>query len=393
MFLVPAGCGSSGGDDGGGGTGRLCSLDLTGAVDSNFGDARLDALLEAAGRFSAAAADIDTEMNTACNNIASDLGQSSSDDTEIACDNAVAGIEAALDANAGVVLTVDVVPPTCSVASDVFIDCVAECDASFDAEATPPTCEGGELSGSCSGSCSGECTVSGDVDCAGSCSGSCSGSCDATVVATCEGTCNGRCDGTCSATGPDGECMGTCEGTCRGSCEGTITGSCSGTCEGSCEGECRAEIDGECSGQCSGECSVAFEEPRCEGGTLDVEADADCQAACEADASFDLECDEPEVVVTFTGEVTAQAELDALIATLEANYGAIVIVARRAEIITSATLDLAGAVTGAVAAATTISLEAADCVQFAIETVASASASVSVSVEASASVSGSASGG
>lgn len=369
-----------------------CKLNFAGPVNAAFGNVSLDALIEASARFGVAARDIDSSVRGACNAINTGLGAQTSDDTATACDNAAAAIDAVLAANPSVTVTIEYVPPVCAASASAIVECTAACDASFDASATPPTCEGGELSGGCSGECSGTCTVEGSATCTGSCSATCSGQCDATITGTCEGTCNGQCDGTCSAMGGDGNCAGTCDGTCRGTCSGAVEGTCSGTCEGSCSGSCRAEVTGECTGTCSGSCDVAFTEPRCEGGELSVMADADCSAACEADSSFDIECTEPVVVVTFTGVPVAALDVAALVTVLEDNLGTLLAAAAQAEIVLSATAEFATRLGGATAAAAEAGVEAADCLRIAIETQVAATASISVSIEASASVSASASG-
>lgn len=369
-----------------------CSLNFAGEVNAAFGDVKLDSLLEASARFGVAAKDVDTRLHAACDDIIADLGGTGGMTTAESCDNAAAAITAAIDANSGVVLTVEYIAPVCSGSASAIVDCTGACDASFDASATPPTCEGGMLSGGCSGSCSGECTVEGSVSCTGSCSGSCSGSCDATVAATCTGTCNGACDGTCDSMDGNGNCNGNCTGTCRGTCTGTIEGSCSGSCSGMCSGSCRADVSGSCTGSCSGSCDVAFEEPTCEGGELNVDADVDCKAACEADASFDLECTDAQIVVTFTGTPADATALTALIGTIEDNLPVILEVAERAAAMAEATVTFATRLGGATSAAASAGLEAADCLRIAVQTQVAAAASISVSVEASVSVSGSVSG-
>lgn len=369
-----------------------CKLDFSSSVNSSFGDVKLDSLIEAASRFGVAAREMDDSLRAACNAIATDLGADTGADTATACDNASAAIDGVFAANADVVVTLEYVPAVCAVSAQAVVDCTAMCDASFDATATPPTCEGGELSGGCSGSCSGSCTVEGSVSCTGSCSGSCSGSCDATVSGTCSGTCSGQCEGTCSATDNDGNCAGECTGTCRGTCSGSIEGTCSGECSGTCTGSCRADVSGSCTGSCSGSCDVEFTAPTCEGGTLEVMADVDCSAACEADASFDVECTEPEVVVSFSGSATVSNDVEALVTTLEANLPAIVAVAAKAAIVLDATGTFVSRLGGATSAAASAGVEAADCLRLAVEAQVEATASINVSIMASASVSASASG-
>lgn len=376
----------------GGGTGALfCPFDYSGPVDSQFGDPPFDELLEATARFQASANDLDTTVRGACNAINTDLGAATSTDTATACQNASTAIDAIVTANASATLTVAFLEPTCEVDARVVADCAARCDASFDVMATPPRCEGGELSGTCSGTCSGQCTVEGDVECSGSCSGSCQGSCDLEVRGACTGTCTGQCEGECSATAEDGSCAGECTGTCTGRCEGTIDGSCAGSCEGMCQGSCRADVEASCEGRCTGGCDVMFEEPRCEGGELVVDADVDCRAACEADASFQVTCQEPELIITFEGDVADLDSLEALIATLEANLPTLIAALRKARVVAEATLALGRQLDDAASSAARIGVDAADCLRLAVEAQVAAAAKVSVSVEVSVMVSASAS--
>jgi hypothetical protein len=136
---------------------------------------------------------------------------------------------------------------------------------------------------------------------------------------------------------------------------------------------------------------VAFTAPRCEGGELNVQADADCAASCESSASFEMECTEPDLVISFTGSATAAADIDALIATLDTNLPTIIASLEKAEIIAGVTIELGEQLPGAVDAATSVSLEAAECVRQAITAQVDAAAKVQVSVEVSVEVSGSAS--
>lgn len=386
IIVVLAGCG----DDSSGLPGT-CSLDFARPVNANFGNDDLDALLEASARFNVAANDIDTKVRAACNGIATDLGATAATDTETACENAVAQINRVKAANAMVTLTVQYTPAVCSVRASAVVDCVAECDADFDATVTPPTCTGGEVSGSCSGMCDGSCTVEGSVSCTGECSGSCQGMCDAAVSGTCSGNCTGQCEGTCATMNADGSCAGACDGTCRGECSGTITGECSGSCEGMCTGSCRSDLMATCSGQCTGACDVALTEPQCEGGEWNVMADAECKAACEADASFEIECTDPSLVATFTGSATGRADLEMLLATLEENLPTLFAAAAKAEIVVSATSDFATRLSAATSAAADAGLEASSCLVLAIDAQVAAASKVNVSVMASVSVSASAS--
>ncbi len=361
-----------------------CPHDFTGPVSSLYGDARIDNLFDATGRFSVAAVDLNDQVLDTCNRISTDLGGATGADVTAACTNASDEITAVLS-DAAVTINVQIIPPICTIDVDAYVDCAASFDADFDVTATPPRCEGGMLSGSCSGMCSGSCTAMGSVECSGSCSGSCSGQCTAMVEASCTGTCMGQCEGECTATDEMGNCVGECTGTCRGMCDGTIEGECTGQCMGSCEGSCRADIEGSCMGQCSGSCDVDFVAPRCEGGELEVDANVECQASCDSDVSIDAECTEPEIVVSFSGE----GDVADLIATLEANLPSLLSAAEKAGILVQAGVDLASGLGGATSAALDTSLQASICLVEAVDAQVAAAANVQITIEASVMVSGS----
>lgn len=369
-----------------------CNLNFANEVNATFDSGQLDALIEASARFGVTSRALDMSVRDACNAISTDLGAATSDDTATACANASAAIDAAFAANANVAVSIEFIQGVCSVAAQAIIDCTTECDVSFDAAATPPTCTGGMLSGGCSGSCSGSCSVDASANCTGSCTGSCSGSCDATVSATCTGTCSGQCEGTCDNMN-GGNCEGNCIGTCRGTCSGDIEGTCSGSCSGSCSASCTAEVSGSCEGSCSGSCDVDFVAPTCEGGKLEVMASAECKSACESDASFEVECTEAEIVLSYSGTVGDQGQLTALAATLEANYPTILAVAAKTAIVVDTVGELANELGGAASTAAGIGLEASDCLAQAVQAQVAAATSVSVTVEASVEVSGSVSAG
>ena len=146
-------------------------------------------------------------------------------------------------------------------------------------------------------------------------------------------------------------------------------------------------------GTCSGSCDLAFEQPTCEGGSLSVEASADCKSACECDASLEVECTLPELVISYSGPVGDAAQLSALVATLAANYPAILAVADKTAMVVTAATDLATQLSGATSTAAGLGLEASDCLFRAVEVQIAAATSVSVTVEASVEVSGSVSAG
>jgi hypothetical protein len=393
VLAVAGGCEAEGNGHGGP-AGSTCGFAVDGDVDSDLGDVRLDALIEASGRFAAAASAMDAQTRAACDAIAADLGaDATATDTAEACDQAAERIGAILDDNPDVALSISYLSPSCTSAASAVVDCTAACDASFDAEATPPTCRGGELGGACAADCTGSCLVDGGAGCLGVCDGTCAGTCDGAFEGECVGTCVGLCDA-CSAPEIDGTCAGTCTGTCRGTCDGDVIGACAGTCEGDCQGGCRVAVEGACDGMCSGECDVDLEAPICDGGHLEVEADADCEAACEADASFTVTCAEPELIVTYAGLASVdEAAIGDLVATLDAHYGAIAAVAARASIVVQATARLATRASGATVAATRLGAQAADCLADALQTIVAASTRVTITVEAEVTVTSAASGG
>lgn len=374
-------------DEGGLGTNSsgLCANGNGTDISRFSGD--VNAFLNASNQLVAVSASIDADLLEACNNISSDLGGATATDVATACNNAVTQINAIKQTQATATLAVQFVPARCEVNVEAYASCAAQCDVNANLEATPVTCEGGQLVGSCSGSCSGECSVSAQADCTATCTGSCTGECSAQMEGSCTGTCTGRCDGTCSATNEQGQCEGECNGTCSGMCSGNIEGSCTGSCTGSCSGECTAAVEGSCSGQCQGSCDVAWEPIRCEGGEVTAEVDAECNASCSSDASFEAECTEPEVVVTFDG--TVDSDFEPLFETLDANMPTIFGLGARLGLAAEAAADFGNTFVNASASFADASLEALACVGAASAAALDVSASLSVSVQASASVSGS----
>ncbi len=122
-------------------------------------------------------------------------------------------------------------------------------------------------------------------------------------------------------------------------------------------------------------------------------ASAECKSACESDSSFEVECTEAQIVLSYSGTVGDQGQLTALVATLEANYPTILAVAEKTAIVVGTAADLATQLGGAVSTAASIGLAAADCLAQAVEVQIAAATSVSVTVEASVEVSGSVSAG
>ena len=364
------------------GNGFVAASGTVGDFGSDSPALKVEAFLEASAALYGSAVDLEGDVLGACQAIAADLGipagelEPSGAELEVtaACGRVVEEIDAIVATMpSGVALGITVTPAECTVDLDLAASCAAECDVTIEGEAMVE-CQG-ELHGSCSGSCSGSCTVEGSVSCTAECSGTCTG--------TCSGTCTGTCDGTCSVEDAQGNCVGTCSGTC--------TGTCSADCSGTCEGSCTSDVTGSCQGECHGSCDVAWE-AECN-GEADVMADADCKAACDARASATATCTEPTVTIVAVGltDPGQDARLDELVATLEANYPAILAAQARLQYSIAPAFDsFVGALDGAATSLAAVGVQAVACLGVALDAVTDAAArvdaSVSVSVEVSASV-------
>jgi len=328
-----------------------CELEFNETIDATYDAPAFDYLLEATGHLSSRAWALQETTRTACNAFGASLGAEEGADAQTACANARMAAEAILAANADADITAGYTSGGCSMEANVAIECTAGCDATFDIETTPLVCEGGTLSGTCEGSCTGYCAVD--------------------IEATCEGTCYGSCEGTCEVTAADGSCAGTCEGVCRGTCSATV--------------------DAECAGTCSGSCDVTWVEPRCEGGTIEVEADVNCEAACEAEAAFAVMCTPPVFEVTISGTPSDAEQMDALAAAVADSMPQIIAVREEAEYVVGAAINVASALGDATGEALDIGLNASACLASAvsaqIDALDAIEASVSMSVEVEASVS------
>jgi hypothetical protein len=325
----------------------LCCKDFKPGTDmlsgSFTGDASTNAqfavFAQAVGDLSTVAEGAVADVTAACQGIATDMGDMNSpsgkEGTDLMnfwCAEAVAQIKATLSASAGATLNIAFEPPQCSASVSVNADCQAHCNVngSCDVKANPPTCMGGTLEVSCMGSCMASAGAS--IDCTGSCSGMCSGSCQASGGVSVD--CQGKCDGTCAAKAGVGNGMGAqADGTCQGSCNGKCTYSasapmamCTGTCSGKCSASCSAM--GGVAAQCSGTCSAMGQPLSCKGGTLSggCKVDANCSANCNASASAKADCSPPQLTITVSGN--ANAQLNTLINTLEANLGQLIVVVK-----------------------------------------------------------------
>ncbi len=290
--------------------------------------AALEAFLNAVAEFDVAATALVGDLEDACRSMGQDLGVPDEEmpegDLEATCQAVAAQIEedrAAFE-EANLTLVAEFEPAVCNVDFSISADCYARCDVNIDIDAVPPVCSGGGVYVNCDVGCRGECRLpSASVECNGSCQATCSGGCEGTCSGSCSGTCSGRCNGECTNTLEDGTCAGVCTGECVGSCDAECSGSCWGQCTGSCDGECIVEIDGGgCEGECWGSCEADVVPISCEGGYIDIETTAECEAACEAEASFHAECTEPRVFITFEGDIEGiAARADIYAAAMENN--------------------------------------------------------------------------
>lgn len=343
---------------------------------------KVEAFLEASAALYGASVDLEADILGACSAMAADLdipeGELEPTGAELEVTATCGRVAEEIDAiiatlPSGVALGLAITPAQCTVDLDLAASCAAECDVSIEGEAMVECT--GELHGECSATCTGSCAVEGTVACEGECSGSCTG--------TCSGTCHGECVGDCSVEDNEGNCVGTCSGTCTGTCDAECSGTCTGT--------CTADVTATCEGECYGECSATWE-AECN-GEANVEADADCKAACDARANATATCTEPEVTVTgvVVLDPADQARIDALVATLDANYPAIVQAQARIQFSLAPSLDaFVDSVEGAATSLASVGVQAGACMAAAVDAVVEASgridASVTVTVEVSASV-------
>lgn len=340
------------------------------------------------------------DVQTACRNIAVELGATEADianaesqpereRTTALCRLAVTQINTRVTARAQV--KVEFQPPVCELSVQAQARCEGQCSASgkCDVKANPPVCRGGRLEIVCKGECTAKAGAT--LHCEGSCTGNCEGSC----VAQGGVRCNGQCDGTCtaegSATGQAFDARGNCIGTCQGTCSATPPGvRCQGSCNGQCDAACRAEANASVT--CDGTCSGDYEPLRCTGGTLEGGCDvqANCKANCEASAAARAECRPPSVQVTT--DVAVSPELGRYIQVLEANLPPLLVALKaRGKTFVDLVANLAGSAgaTGSAVISGDLSAKATACLVPIAVTVGEASVNARVSVEASAQVLGS----
>jgi len=385
-------------------TGAACPADIGDAsaiMSANFGfegelEGKVKAALSAGANFQALAADVETEVATACGNLAKDLGATDIEAKEkgpgkradAACKAAVKAI-GELKAKVKGSLKVEVVPPKCAASMDAMAECAGSCDAKVKPGSVEAKCEGGEISGTCDGECKGTCSVDAGAKCEGKCDGSCSGTCEGKISGKCEGKCDGKCDGKDVKGKP-------CAGSCDGKCDGKASANCSGTCKGTCSASCKVEAKGKCGGTCSGGCSVKMKAPKCSGEVTPPEMSAECKANCDAKVSAKLTCSPAAVTVKIEGAADTQAAAK-LKAALEKNLPALlkVTMGMKAKL-EKVSGNVKAAVEGAEATAKaggTAALKVAGCFAGSIKAQAEASVQINVSVKASASASAEAGAG
>ncbi len=313
--------------------------DLTGVdfgVDASI-KGQFEVFAQAGADFSAVASATLTDVGTACQAIATDLGADPNDPSvkdkggrdgvTAWCNLAVAQIKASLTASGS--LSIIIQPPKCSASIDATASCQGKCsvDGKCDIKANPPKCTGGELTVSCDGSCSASGGAS--ISCTGSCSGSCSGSCEGSASGgvDCDGKCDGNCEAGGSANGSGLQADGSCKGSCKGKCtyrDPSVKLKCTATCSGKCDADCKAAAGAKvtCSGTCTGNATA----PKCEGGKLEggCQVDANCNANCSASVSAKAECTPPSLSIT--AQASADLKVQAFIHTLEVNLPKILLI-------------------------------------------------------------------
>ncbi len=373
MLGIPAlGC-----DQLAGATDTLCCKDFKvgadlGAVDwgvTGDGKATFGAFMQATADFAGTATASVTEVGSACQAIATDLGADpmgvketdNAKRTTAWCNLAVVQINKQL---AGKLVVVPQ-PPSCSFNASVQASCEAKCSADVNCEAElgdiKARCTAAQLSGKCKAECTGTCE--GSANLAVSCTG------------VCDGTCEGTCGGACSKKGMGNECRGACDGTCTGECRG------------SCKVDAAAKV--ACEGDCTGGCSIDVVAPKCKAELTPPSAKcsgkAECSGSCKASASAKAECTAPSIEVQFTGAATV--DTDIAVASLKLNLPKILVAFEgRGKILLENAKGLADVTGGFVSNAKDLSVKAGLCAIPAGEALATAATNLQVTVTASSSV-------
>jgi hypothetical protein len=265
---------------------RLASFDWSSAFGLEAPQAaRARGTTGAAAETKALAAEVESELRTACTRLSRDLGgRGAFASAESACLSANEALRAARTKLEAGRVDVAIRSPQCYAPTKSFGDCMKACDPKAGVPAGDAVCAKGPVAGKCSGACDGGCSGLA----AGRCPGNCAGPCEGTVAGTCIGTCTGKCDGK--------DMTGAKAGPCRGKCEGRCSGTVRGECKGKCEGVCTTKAE-TCPGLCTGRCSKAWDEPACGAGFADTKAESQCEAYCTTRADRKATCTTPQVDV------------------------------------------------------------------------------------------------
>jgi hypothetical protein len=231
------------------------------------------------------AAQIDTELRTACAALAAELGvKGSFASAPVACQAAVDALKTARAALAKPAkVTLHAHPAVCPEAIDDMKECAKRCSGQ---DQIPDATCAGATAGRCPGTCDGAC----ELRAPGVCDGTCLGQCESGFTGTCDGTCKGKCDGI--EVKPTGECKGKCEG----ACDAVGKGECKGRCAGGCQLHA-----GACAAECAGRCSGAVQAPQCLGTVKLAATSVECGSYCELRAVHRAACGAAQVGVRVDG--------------------------------------------------------------------------------------------
>ncbi len=271
-----------------------------------------NALAQAAGDVSLAAASLMADVKAACEEMAFQLGASPNDArihekldaeyTREVCLMAAEGIKQVNHKLAEANVVIHVSDVRCAIDGSFQIECERQCkdDPSCTEASEVERCDANDRVGECSGTCGGTCLGMDQaaVNCLGSCDGACFGTCGAT-------------DGTDGACGPSG-CV--CDRECTGSCTGACQPSAPMACSGRCRGECSvALVDAACTG--------ALAAPRCQGNV-------DCQNSCAASAAARSDCRDGSLSVILDPASQGDAEVQRIAHLLDRNLPVVFLAAR-----------------------------------------------------------------
>ena len=341
---------------------KQCGIDVDceggGIAEGNAsisGVASVDAFFASVLKFQAKADSVASGIDAEVAAIRADFGIDADANLETA-------LKAQIEANVEGSLRVEAEPARCQVDAQATVEATARCEGMVSPGSASVRCEGScEVEASADVSCSAEaqlkCTFTAPaVECMGECRGSCEVTGQAAL--SCDGVCRGECSAGCEVMNAQGECQGKCAGECMGSCETElgIAASCSGTCRGECvvtepEGGCEGAVSASC--EATGSAMVDCQ-GRCEGNFEPPEASVECEASAKAEASLNVECTPPRVVIDYElkavagAELEAQARFQAAVSNLEVRLPALLASIEKGSVVADAGLDLTSDATGAV---------------------------------------------